>query len=309
MKKVLITEDIHPSLVEGLSRIGYECDERFGISQQEAADIIHQYQGVVVATRIQFDKSMIDLASSLQFIARAGSGMENIDVAYAEARKIVCISSPEGNANSVSEHAVGLLLAMFHNITTSFVQTANEKWLVEENRVHELEGKTIALIGYGNTGRAFAVKLQPFKMRVLAYDKYLSGYGDEFASEAEMTSICTQAEIISFHIPLTQETQWMVDATYLQRFEKQIHLINTSRGKIIRHKELLQCIREKKVLGAALDVYENENFSSHTQEERGVFRDLVKTGSVIFTPHIAGKSFESKKKIAEVLLTKISMFS
>lgn len=309
MKKILITEDVHSSLAEGLANIGYECHERPGISQQEAADIIHQYHGIVVATRIHLDKGMIDLASSLQFIARAGSGMENIDVAYAESRKIVCISSPEGNANAVGEHAVALLLAMFHNITRSFVQTIDEKWLVEENRVHELEGKTIAIIGYGNTGKAFANKLQPFKMRVLAYDKYAHAYGDEFAEEAEMNRICAEAEIISFHIPLTQETEWIVNATYLQRFEKQIHLINTSRGKIIRHKELLQCIREKKVRGAALDVYENENFSSQTREERSVFRDLVKTGNVIFTPHVAGKSFESKKKIADVLLKKISMLS
>lgn len=309
MKKVLITEDVHPSLPEGLTKMGYECHERPGISQQETADIIHQYHGIVVATRIYLDKGILDLASSLKFIARAGSGLENIDVAYAEASRILCISSPEGNANSVGEHSVGLLLAMFHNITRSFVQTIEEKWLVEENRVHELEGRTIAIIGYGNTGKAFAGKLHPFKMRILAYDKYARAYGDEFAEEADMNRIYAQAEIISLHIPLTRETEWMVDARYLQRFEKQIHLINTSRGKIIRHNELLECIREKKVRAAALDVYENENFSLHTEEERSVFRDLIKTGSVIFTPHIAGKSFESKKKIAEVLLKKISMLS
>jgi D-3-phosphoglycerate dehydrogenase len=309
MKKVLITEDVDPSLAGGLTKMGYECHEEPGISQREVAHIIHQYHGILVATRIHLDKSMIDLASSLQFIARAGSGLENIDVAYAEARNIMCISSPEGNANSVGEHSVGLLLAMFHNITRSFAQTMEEKWLVEENRVHELEEKTIAIIGYGNTGKAFAEKLQPFKMRVLTYDKYVHSYGDEFAEEAHMSRIFAEAEIISFHIPLTQETQWMIDYAYLQRFEKEIHLINTSRGKIISHKDLLQCIREKKIRGAAMDVYENENFSSHTPEERAVFRDLIKTGSVIFTPHVAGKSFESKKKIADVLLRKISKLS
>jgi D-3-phosphoglycerate dehydrogenase len=201
------------------------------------------------------------------------------------------------------------LLAIFHNITQSFLQTKNEEWLVEENRVHELEGRTIAIIGYGNTGKAFAKKLQPFNMKVLAYDKYLRSYGDAFAQEAEMKRIYTQAEIISFHIPLTGETKWLIDTAYLQQFHEQVHLINTSRGKIIRHKDLLQCIRSGKVLNAALDVYENENFSSRTRDERNVFRELINTGRVIFTPHIAGKSFESKKKIAEVLLKKISSLS
>jgi D-3-phosphoglycerate dehydrogenase len=232
--------------------------------------------------------------------------MENINVLYAESKNISCINSPEGNANSVAEHAVALLLSIFHNITQSFLQTKNEEWLVDENRVHELEGRTIGIIGYGNTGKAFAKKLQPFSMNVLAYDKYLHGYSDAFAKEAEMNHIFSQAEIISLHIPLTQETKGMIDAEYLQRFAKPIHLINTSRGKIIQHNRLLECINSGNVLNAALDVYENENFPGHTKEERNVFRELINTGRVIFTPHIAGKSFESKKKIAEVLLKKIS---
>ncbi|HYV90265.1 MAG TPA: NAD(P)-dependent oxidoreductase [Chitinophagales bacterium] len=308
-KKVLITEDLHPFLVRGLENLGYECDERFGILQQEVTPIIHLYHGIVVATRIIVGREIIERASSLKFIARAGSGMENIDVVYAEAKNISCISSPEGNANSVGEHAAALLLAIFHNITQSFLQTRNEQWLVEENRVHELDGRTIAIIGYGNTGKAFAKKLPPFNMKVLAYDKYLRNYGDAFAEEAEMKRIFDEAEIISFHVPLTEETKWMIDTQYLQRFKEQIHLINTSRGKIIRHKDLLECIHNGKVLDAALDVYENENLTSHTQEERNLFRELINTGRVIFTPHVAGKSFESKKKIAEVLLKKISSLS
>ncbi len=305
-KKVLITEDIHPLIAEGLQQLGYECDERFGISQQEVSEIIHLYYGIVVATRIVINLSVLDHASSLKFIARAGSGMENIAVAEATARNIYCINSPEGNANCVGEHSIALLLAMFHNIAPSLLQTSNRQWLVEQNRVHELGGRTIAIIGYGNTGRSFAKMLQPFNMRVLAYDKYLVNYGDAFAEESEMDRIFSDAEIVSFHIPLTKETQGMVIGNYLQRFQKQIHLINTSRGKIIRHAELLQCILSGKVLGAALDVFENENFSSHTSAERKIFQELVETQRVIFTPHIAGKSFESKKKIAEVLVRKIS---
>lgn len=305
-KKILITEDFHPSLMQGLSDLGYECDERFGILQNEIAGIIHLYHGVVVATRIILGKEIIERGSSLKFIARAGSGMENIDVAFAQTRNITCINSPEGNANSVGEHAIALLLAIFHNITKSFLQTKNEQWLVEENRVHELEGRTIAIMGYGNTGRAFAKKLQPFNMNVLAYDKYLRNYGDTFTEEADMNRIFSETDIVSFHIPLTDETKMMVDAAFIQQFKNPVHIINTSRGKIIRHKDLLESIHSGKVLSAALDVYENENFSSHSHEERNLFRELINTGRVIVTPHIAGKSFESRKKIAEVLLKKIS---
>ncbi len=221
---------------------------------------------------------------------------------------IVCINSPEGNANSVAEHATGLLLALFHNIVNGALQTANEKWLVEQNRVHELEGKTIGIIGYGNTGRAFAKKLEPFSMHVLAYDKYLERYTDRFATESAMSEIFSQADIVSFHVPLTDETRHMVNRDYLQWVSKPVHLINTSRGKIIDHNDLLDSILSTRVIDAALDVYENENFALHTEEERNIFRSLIKTGRVIFTPHVAGKSYESQRKIAEVLVRKIASY-
>jgi len=307
MRKVLITEEIDELLIQGLTSLGYACDYNPRISQQEISNIIRDYVGIIVATRILVDQHLIDQATSLKFIARAGSGMENIDVAYATSKNIISLNSPEGNANSVGEHTLGLLLAMFHNIAKSSLETSMEEWRVYENRVHELEGRTIAIIGYGNTGKSFARKLQPFNMNVLAYDKYLSNYGDDYVRQVTMEEVLSDAEIVSFHIPLTSETMWMVNKAYLQRFKHNIHLINTSRGKIIRHLDLLQCIYSNKIAGAALDVFENENFSEHSEEERTIFQGLIKSGKVLFTPHIAGKSFESKKKIAETLLKKISM--
>jgi D-3-phosphoglycerate dehydrogenase len=305
MKKILITEDLHALLAEKLRAAGVECHARPGISYDETLRDISNYTGIVVATRIPVDRRLIDAGRNLEFIARAGSGLDRIDVEYAAAKGIKVLSSPEGNANSVAEHAVGLLLALFHNITTSVAETKEGKWLVEQNRVHELEGRTLAIIGYGNTGRAFARKLQPFDMKVLAYDKYLINYGDGNALAAEMDRIFEEAEIVSLHIPLTRETHGMIDTAYLQRFSRSIHLINTSRGKIIRHQDLLGAVRRGKVLSAACDVYENEDFQNLTALEKMTFEQLTETGKVIFTPHIAGKSYEARKKIAEVLWTKI----
>lgn len=306
MKKVLITEFMHPVLTEGLIQRGYACETAAGISEEDLRKIIGQYEGVIVSTRLRIDQKTIDKGVQLFFIARAGSGMERIDVAYAEKKGIICLNSPEGNSNSVGEHAIGLLLAMYHNITRSFLETSHEEWNVEANRVHELEGKTIAIIGYGNTGKSFSRKLKPFGMHVFAYDKYLQDYGDEFAEQREMDDIFAHADVISFHIPLTEETKWLVDEAYLQRFQKHVHLINTSRGRIIRHSDVLKSIHMGRITGAAFDVYENEDFLSHTGEERNTFLELIKTGKVIFTPHIAGKSYESGKRIAEVLVKKIS---
>ncbi len=254
MKKVLVTEEMHPSLLEGLKSLGFECDYVPGILQAEVGSRIHSYTGLIVATRIFVDQNLIEKATSLKFIARAGSGMENIDVAFAQSKNIQCINSPEGNANSVGEHCIALLLAMFHNITKSFLEIKSGQWLVNENRVHELEGRTIALIGYGNTGKSFAEKLKPFGMNVLAYDKYLSNYGNEFATESDMENILREAEIISFHVPLNSETKFLVNLNYLQRFQNNLHLINTARGKVIRHADLLELIRKGKIVNAALDV-------------------------------------------------------
>lgn len=304
--KVLITETANQLLINGLTAMGFQCSYEPGISQTAVSAIIHDYTGIVVATRIIVNRQLLELATQLKFIARAGSGMENIDTLFASGKNITCINSPEGNANAVGEHAVGLLLAFFHNIVKAHSEIVQHKWLVQENRVHELEGRTVGIIGYGNTGKSFAKKLSPFGMKVIAYDKYLDQFGDQYAMESSLDHIFEESEIVSLHIPLTAESIRMVDDLFLQRFKKKIFLINTSRGKLIEHQALLDAIEKDKILGAALDVVENEDFASHSPAEEQVLKRLIATGKVIVTPHVAGKSFESPGKIALALLDKIS---
>lgn len=304
--KILITETTDQLLIAGLKEMGYSCNYEPGISQSGVAAIIHDYTGIVVATRIVVNRQLLQSATQLKFVARAGSGMENIDTLFAAGKNITCINSPEGNANAVGEHALGLLLAFFHNIVKSNAEISQHKWLVQENRVHELEGRTVGIIGYGNTGKSFAKKLSSLGMKVMAYDKYLDKYSDHYALEAGMESIFEEAEIVSLHIPLTTISIRMVDEKFLQQFKKKIFLINTARGNLIVHRALLHHIEQGMMMGAALDVYENEDFDSHSSSEEQVFKGLMATGKVIVTPHIAGKSFESPGKIALALLDKIS---
>jgi D-3-phosphoglycerate dehydrogenase / 2-oxoglutarate reductase len=303
--RFLITESFHPLLQEELLKRGFTVDLHPGISAAEVNACIGNYEAIVVATRIACGRILIDHAKNLRLILRAGSGMENIDVSYASAKNILCINSPEGNANAVGEHAAALLLALFHNVVKSAGETAAGRWLVEENRTTELEGKTIGIIGYGNTGKAFARKLFGFNMKVLAYDKYLNNFSDEYATERSLNRLFEEAEIVSLHIPLTPETHHWIDASMLNHFHRAIYFINTSRGKVVQHRDLLAAIQNGKVKAAALDVYENENFALQSDEERDIFMELTKTRRVFFTPHIAGKSNEAKKKIAQVLIEKI----
>lgn len=303
---MLITETMDALLMEGLTQMGYEWKYAPGISQDEVEQIIHEFNGLIVATRITVSKLLLKKAVRLKFVGRAGSGMENIDLEAANALGIICINSPEGNANSVGEHALALLLASYHNIVKANLELQHLQWNVEENRVQELEGRTVGIIGYGNTGKAFAKKLFPFGVQVMAYDKYLENFSDQYASQCTLQMIFDEAEIVSVHVPLTSETAGMVNSSFLKNFRKNIFMINTSRGKVVKHQDLLQGLQEGRVTGAALDVYENENFETHTASERKVFAALLETGKVICTPHVAGKSFESKGKIAKVLLEKIN---
>ncbi|MBA3648756.1 MAG: hypothetical protein H0W62_09425 [Chitinophagales bacterium] len=307
--QILITDNCDSMLIEGLHQMGFTVDYKPTILRADLFHCIDGYTGIIIATRILLDKKVLEQATTLKFIARAGSGMENIDTEFAKSKNIACINSPEGNANSVGEHAMGLLLSIFHNITKSSFETQQMKWLVEENRVHELEGKTIGIIGYGNTGKAFAKKLSVFGMNVFVYDRFLKNYSDRYGAEKTMAEIFQTAEIISLHVPLASDTEYLISLEYFDLFKKPIYIINTSRGRVINHSDLLQALKQGKVLGAALDVYENEKFETHSESERMIFEQLVHTGKVIFTPHIAGKSFESKKKISLVLLEKIAALS
>ncbi len=254
------------------------------------------------------DRDFLEKAVNCRFIGRVGAGMENIDTDFAESRGIVCLNAPEGNRDAVGEQAVGMLLALFNNMIKSDREVRQGKWLREENRGTELGGKTVGIVGYGNTGGAFARKLKGFDVRLLAYDKYKKGFSDEFVVESAPEDLFEQCDIISFHVPLTAETHYLVNGEYLERFKKPVYLINTSRGKIVNTADLVNKIESGKVLGACLDVLEYEGLSYEELNRENLpetFKKLVQMPNVILSPHIAGWTHESLVRLAGVLLDKI----
>ncbi len=304
--KVLITDKVDDLLIHGLQKLGYECDFRVGISQEEVDRIIYQFAGIIITTKTTLYKATLEKAAQLKWIARAGSGMEIVDVEFAKSKNIKCINSPEGNRNSVGEHAIGLLLALTHNIVRSSKQTEKLIWQVEENRVTEISGMTVGIIGYGNTGSYFAQKLKMFGVKILAYDKYKSNFGNDFVNESKMRDLFELCDAVSLHVPLTNETHHLANENFFNSFKKKIYFINTSRGKVVDTSALLNAIVHDKITGAGLDVLENENFLSLTSIEKTNLEQLIQTGKTIITPHVAGKSFSSQKRFAEVLLLKIT---
>jgi len=258
---------------------------------------------VIIRSRFKIDKQFIDYGSNLKFIARAGSGLENIDVEYAENKNIHCYNAAEGNRQAVAEHALGMLLSLFNNLSRADQEVRNGVWEREGNRGIELAGKTVAIIGYGNNGSAFAEVLKGFNIKILAYDKYLKNY----PYKSTMKSIYKEADIVSLHIPLTDETTYLVDDNFINSFEKDIYLINTARGKCTNTKDLVVALENGKIKGACLDVLEYEKTSFENLSQEGFTNDmqyLMNSKNTILSPHIAGWTIESNVKIAEVLLNK-----
>jgi D-3-phosphoglycerate dehydrogenase len=305
--RVLFIDSVHPLIREELTAHGFDCDYFPDYSRKEFGEIISRYSGIIIRSKIRVDKEFLDKATGLRFIGRVGSGMENIDVAYATSKGIICLNSPEGNRDAVGEHTLGMLLSLVNHMNRADRQVRGGKWFREENRGTEIRGKTIGIIGYGNMGSAFAQRLKGFEANVISYDKYKKNYSDGNTRETDLDEIFQTADILSLHVPLTEETHHMVDSRFLQKFSKKIWLINTSRGRVVNTKDLSNQLASGKVIGAALDVleYEDSSFESLSGNLPEEFKYLLKADNVLLTPHIAGWTVESNYKLAKVLVDKI----
>ncbi|MDO3627030.1 NAD(P)-dependent oxidoreductase [Mucilaginibacter sp. BT774] len=306
-KNILIVDDIHPIFIEQAEAMGYHCDYQPAIKPDQAYEIIGEYEGLVIRSKFLVERKVLDLSKKLQFICRAGAGMDNIDEDYAIEKGITLINAPEGNMDAVGEHAVGMLLSLMNNFNRADAEIREGVWKREANRGYELKGKTVGIIGYGFMGGSFARKLAGFSVNVIAYDKYKTGFSDQYVHEVSMEEMVKLADVVSFHIPLTPETNGLVDDEYLFHFRKPIFLLNTSRGKVVKVHAVLNAIKQGKILGAGLDVLEVERFPALA--EQTWFEELKQSGKVLLTPHVAGWTFDSYRRISEVMAEKLSKLS
>jgi D-3-phosphoglycerate dehydrogenase len=304
---IIITAPVHSFLLTTLKDKGLDFDYAPGISYAELYDKIEWATGLIVSTRIEIDRKIIEKSKRLQWIGRLGSGMEIIDVDFARSRNIKCISSPEGNRTAVAEQALGMLLSLMHHIRKSADEVKEGKWLRNENRGLELSGKVVGIVGYGNTGSEFAGLLAPFNVQVLAVDKYKTGFSGSYVKESNLDEVCALSDVISFHLPLNKETQHYADAAFFKKLKRKPFIINTSRGKIVETGELIDALKNNLIRGAALDVLENEELSSYTDKEKEILQFLTNQNNVIVTPHIGGYSHEAFYKMSRILLEKLGI--
>jgi len=305
--KILSIDKNHPKLNENLRKKSFEVEEDYLSSYDEILAIISQYDGLILRSRIPIDENLLEKATNLKFIARVGAGMENIDCEFAQSKNIFLINSPEGNADSLAEHAVGMLLCLMHKIRISDREVRKNIWLREENRGDELLGKTVGLLGYGNMGKAFAKRLQGFGVEVICYD-IEENVGDDYAKQVSLVQIFAETDILSIHLPLTENTFYIIDNEFINNFKKNIYILNTARGKNVKTNDVIENLKSGKIIGACLDVLEYEQSSFENIDHNTDLQYLKQSDNVILTPHIAGWSVQSNEKMANIIVDKICKF-
>ncbi len=304
---IFITANAHPFLEETFRKNGREVRYCPSITYDELFADIDKASGLVVTTRMKIDKPLLDRAKNLQWIGRLGSGLELIDTDYASQKGIKCISTPEGNRNAVAEHVLAMLLGLMNNIYKSAAEVKEKVWMRNENRGIELSGKTVGIVGFGNAGAAFAKILAAFDVTILAYDKYKEGFGDHRVREANFEQLCRYADVISFHVPLTTETKHMADKGFFDALTQKPYIINACRGAVVDTQALVSAIQNHQIMGAGLDVLENEQLNTLSESQKIAFEYLVSQPNVLITPHIAGYSYEAYYKMSKTLLEKLGM--
>jgi D-3-phosphoglycerate dehydrogenase len=308
MRRVVFIDSVHSILEERLKKRGFICVDGTKMTKEQLKIELPKAYGVVIRSRFTLDEDVLKMTPNLRFIARSGSGLENIDQAYCKKRNIQLFNSPEGNRNAVAEHALGMLLALLNKLNQANQQVKRGIWDRESNRGEELDGKTLGIIGYGNNGAAFAKKLRGFDVKVLAYDKYKFGFGDHFVHECTLDAIYQQADVVSFHIPLNSETKYFANNLFFDSFHKPIRVLNLSRGKILNTNDLVSAMKTKKVIGACLDVleFETKSFESFFEQHLpAAFDYLIHSDKVLLSPHIGGWSIQSYFQLSNVLADKI----
>lgn len=304
LKRVLITADIHPFIQHRFGSLGFSVDVFPEIDREHLLNIIYNYSVLIITTYTKVDKSLIDKATNLTIVGRVGSGMENVDTAYCQQKNIICVNSPEGNGNAVGEHCLAILLNLLNNITKANNELKQNIFLREENRGEELDGKTIGIIGYGYTGRAFAKKLRGFDVEILVYDKYKKAT-DDFVKNVALLELQNNADIISFHVPYNEETHYYCNLNFIENCTKNPIMINTSRGAILNTRDIITALETHKIKGLCIDVFEDEPISKNKVHSIAIYQKLLSFSNVIATPHIAGWTKESKYKLAKILMDKI----
>ena len=295
-------------MLNQLKDLGFANEEDYTSSKEEIEAKIHLYDGFIIRSRFSIDKHFLDKAKNLKFIGRVGAGLENIDCDYARTKNIELIAAPEGNRNAVGEHSLAMLLSLFNKLNKADKEVRNGKWLREENRGIELDGKTVGLIGYGNMGKSFAKKLRGFDVKVLCYD-LKNNVGDENCTQVSLKELQEKSDILSLHTPQTDLTKNMINANFINSFKKNFWFINTARGSAVVTKDLVAGLQSGKILGAGLDVleYEKSSFENLFSDVKmpEAFQYLIDTDNVILSPHVAGWTIESKEKLAQTIIDKI----